>query len=116
VFPRVFRPGVITEFTRMRDGVEAPAKFSGAHVKRTDVAGRRRQVFTHDAAQDQQIAVDDSRSACGNRDLLRIAAQALAQIDTPRFSKTRYGLAGDGVNRVKKLAGHHEDPPIVALL
>src|SRR5450631_1104155 len=42
IFPRVFRPGVIAELSRPRDGVEGPAQGSGAHIECADISGGRR--------------------------------------------------------------------------
>jgi hypothetical protein len=40
VLPRAFRPGVVAELARVRDGVECPLLRAGVDVERTDVAGR----------------------------------------------------------------------------
>src|SRR5579862_2047035 len=43
VRPRIFRPGVVTVFIRMRNGMERPAKFARAYVVSAYVAWRRRE-------------------------------------------------------------------------
>src|SRR5215472_11189462 len=41
-FPGIFRPGVVTELARMRNGVERPAQLAAAHIVGADVTERRR--------------------------------------------------------------------------
>src|ERR1700675_2064150 len=58
-FPGVGRPSFVTKLAGMGDGVEGPAKFSGANVESANIAGRGGEGFGIAAADDEQVFVDD---------------------------------------------------------
>ena len=50
IFPGVLGPGIVAQFTKVRDSVKGPAKFSRTHVIGADVSGSGRQVLTDNTA------------------------------------------------------------------
>src|SRR3954470_9494578 len=56
--PRTWRPGVIPELPRMRNRMKAPAKFSGRHIIRSDVARRGRKHLRGRTAKNQEITIN----------------------------------------------------------
>ena len=59
--PGIFRPRIVAEFARMRDGMKSPSQFSGANVEGSNISRRGRMSFGIAAAHDNQIFVDNAR-------------------------------------------------------
>src|SRR5579864_6130074 len=115
VFPGVLGPGFIPEFAGMRNGVKAPANFSGADVERADVAGRTREILAHEAADDEQVAIDDAWGCGRNRNLTRIAPKSLAEIDAAGIPETGDGCAGLGIERIQIMPRDEENALILTV-
>src|SRR5580698_10276196 len=58
--PCIFGPGFVAGLSRMRDGVEAPGQFAGAHVEGADVSRWRGMRLRIAAADDDEVLVDDA--------------------------------------------------------
>ena len=100
LFPRILRPGLVPGFAGMRNRMKTPLEFAGPRVVRADVAGRRRQVFRHAPAKDQQVLVDDAGRGEDNGLACRIASEIAVEIDPAAIAERRYRLAGPGIERV----------------
>jgi hypothetical protein len=90
--------------------MKSPAKFAGADVEGTNVAGRSRKSFWIASANDDQVFEDDTWT--GENDGVgagRFAAEIFAKIDTTSVAKIGKGFAGGGVKRVKKIHYADED-------
>ncbi len=110
-FPGVGRPGVIAKFAGLRNGVKRPAKFAGADLEGTNVAGRSRKGFRIASADDNQVFEDDAGT--GENDGVgagRFAAEILAKVDATVVAEIGNGFARGGIERVKKIHHADEDP------
>src|ERR1700722_8781752 len=61
ILPGVFRPRVITELSRPRDGMEGPAQSPGTYIEGADVSGRRWMGFRACPANDDDILINAAR-------------------------------------------------------
>src|SRR5579863_7715708 len=104
-FPRVGRPGGVSEFARMRDGVKRPAKATGTNIESANVARRRRICLRIAATNNDQVLVNDAW--CGEGDRLKkiVSPQALPQIDSSLLAKRGNYLSGLRIERIKIV--HH---------
>src|SRR5947209_5443991 len=59
--PRLFRPCVITELSRMRNGVKGPHQLSCQHVESAQVTGRGAVLFACRRSQDQKLFENTAR-------------------------------------------------------
>jgi len=67
LFIRVFWPGIIAEFSRLRHGVEGPQQLAGDHVESPDMPGGGVAGFAYAGSDDEDIFIDDSRSTGRHR-------------------------------------------------
>ncbi len=116
VLPRVLRPGFVAQFAGMRDRVEDPAQPPGADVIGANVAGRGGQRFAHQAADDQQVPVDDTRCRQCHREIGRIAAQVFPQVDPAVVSERSHGTPGTRVQAPEPRAGSKVKTAVAARL
>src|SRR5882724_118155 len=109
-FPCVARPGVVTEFAGNRNSVKRPAKFAGADIEGTNVAGRSRKGFWIAAADNNQVFENEAGTGENNGvGAGRFAAKIFAKIDTAVIAKLRNGFAGGGIESVEKVHYADED-------
>src|SRR5580692_4307902 len=99
-FPGVRWPGVIPEFSRMRNGVEAPSKLSRAHIVGMDISGGGRKSLRHFSAHDNEVFINDSRRVQRNVVVSVVAAKILSQIDPAILTKRRNRLSRLRIERV----------------
>src|SRR5206468_12458973 len=87
MLPGILRPGFISELSGVWDGAKDPAQLAGAKIIGTNMAGSRRQFFTHDATDDEEIFVNYPGCGNGYRDFLEIAAEPFSEINPSSLSK-----------------------------
>ena len=107
------RPRVVSEFPRLRNGVEDPAQLAGVHVKRANVTGRSGQRLGNAAPENEEVFEDRARRAGAHAQPLGGLAQSLAQIDPALIAEGGHGLACFAVERPQKTAVRHEDAIVV---
>src|SRR5206468_2668761 len=66
VGPSVLRPSVVSEFARMRNGVEGPNQFSGVDVVGAKIAGSRAIILSGRGSEDHQVFENASRRSALN--------------------------------------------------
>src|ERR1700730_13095644 len=96
--PIVLRPGLISGFARMGDGVERPHQLAcveipGAHVHSRSVG----VVLLPLRPRDDQVAVDDSRSAHVIWRIRKFLSDPNSQVDNAFLAKSRNELPSLGV-------------------
>src|SRR4051794_22870878 len=80
--PGVLRPRLVTELAGMRDCVERPDELAAQDVVRAQIAGRIAVALARRGAEDDQVLENATGSAALDiADALRVAPEALAQID-----------------------------------
>src|ERR1039457_5425963 len=99
----------------MRDGVKAPANCPGTHVKSADVARRGWKILCHQPANDEKVAVDNSRTCGRDRDLVPIAAQTFPQIHAASGAESCDRQSGARIERVEPVPRDEKNPPIVSV-
>src|SRR5712691_2966017 len=117
VAPRVVAPGVVAEFTRLRDRAERPDLPAGARIERANVA--RRIVSVHEpiadtVAENDQVLVDDSRRRVGVVRLVDFPHEAAAQVDDAARPETLDRAPGGGVQTDQPIPAVHEEAKLVA--
>src|ERR671922_2424652 len=101
----------------MRDRMERPFLLPRVHVEGADVAGRRRQSFGHDRADDQKIAVEHTWRIHADAEHSRIAAfETLSQIYSAVVTELRQGLPRSCVERKQPVPRCEVDATVVAAL
>ena len=86
--PRIGRPGVVAEFTWMRDRVKGPHLFTCAHIKGAYVARGRTVSLVRSRPQNQEVLKYPAGSGgLDQGEGLGVAAETLFQIDTAARSK-----------------------------
>src|SRR5258708_5471334 len=98
--PIVLRPGFVTGFAGMRDGVERPSKLAGTEIEGADVHRRTvGVVFFALRAGDVEIAIDHARRADVIGGVGKILGDAGAEIDLAGVAESRDALSGFALNR-----------------
>src|SRR5581483_10160309 len=100
-------------FTRMRNGMEAPAQLPAANVISSDITRSGRQGFRIASANDEQVFVDDWRAGEGDRHGGRIAPEILAQVDAALIAEAGNRLSGIGIQFVNKVPAAADDASVV---
>ena len=108
--PRLGGPGIVSEFTRMRDRVETPAQRAGLDVVRPDVAGSAGERLGNGAPDDQQILEHDARRARAHREAQYGAPQPCAQIDPAAVPERTNRLPRRAVECVQPIAIVEDHP------
>src|SRR5581483_8513119 len=103
-------------FTRMRNGMEAPAQLPAANVISSDITRSGRQGFRIASANDEQAFVDDWRAGEGDRHGGRIAPEILAQVDAALIAEAGNRLSGIGIQFVNKVHDAADDASVVPML
>ncbi len=109
-FPGVTWPGFVAEFAKQRNGVERPAKLSGANIESANTAGRSGKCFWIASAEDDQVFKDDA--GAGENDGVgagRFAIEIFAEVDAAGVAEIGNGFAGGGIERVEKIHYADED-------
>src|SRR5216684_3855073 len=117
VAPRVVAPGVVAEFTRLRDWTERPDLLARARIERANVA--RRIVSVHEAiadavAENDQVLVDDRRRRVGVMRLVDLPHETAAHVDDAARPETLDRAPGGGVQTDQPIPAVHEDAKLVA--
>ena len=116
VFPGIRRPGVVAEFTGMRDGVEPPRLFAGDDVVRANVAGRREVALAGRGAEDDQVLEDLSRirrlDPCERRGIPRVA---LFEVDRAVRSEREDRLPGPRIDRLEVVVALEQQPAVLSI-
>src|SRR5260370_14749304 len=93
-FPPVGRPSLVSKFTGVRNSMECPAKFSGAHVVSSNVTRGSRQGFGIASAHDDQVFLDNAGARQAEGLLLRVPSQVPAAHDLSFSCNSSDGLSG----------------------
>jgi hypothetical protein len=119
IFPGVRGPGVVAEFTGLRDSVKAPAQRAGANVEGADIAWRGGVGFRIAATDDDEVLVDDAGSGEGDGLLLEfgveVIAKAFAEIEAAIVGKVGNGFARRCVEGVEEVEDAGEDARTLAV-
>src|SRR3954463_2985657 len=113
-FPRVGRPCLVPELSRMRYSVKRPANLSGVHVESANVSGRRTFLFTDADALNQQIFEDHTGARGDNVGIVDVAAETSGEIYPARIAERGHRLARGSIQRVEPTSSRKENPPLDA--
>src|SRR5262245_19981336 len=122
--PRSFFPGVVAEFTRLRNRVELPDLFAGADIERAHETFRVRAVaiaeaFEHRRADDHHVVDDGGCRVQADFTLLEIDLFVFAdddadlQVDDAVLTERRDWLAGLRIELDETIAGGDVDDAFV---
>src|SRR5438270_10921294 len=98
----------------MRNGVEAPAQRTRAHIECPDISGRRRMRLRLATTEHDQVFINDPRCGECDRALAVIPAMILPQIDAAVFTEARDGVAVAWVECVETTCDAREQPHLSA--
>ena len=107
-------PGLVAEFSGVRDRMKCPANRSAAHVVRAYVPRRRAFVFADARALNEKIAVDGTRRRRDEVGIADVAGQAGAEVYGSGVTEGGNGVTGARVERVQPASRGKEDSSIVA--
>src|SRR5206468_9496414 len=110
VFVGIFGPGIVSGFTRPRNGVEDPRKLAGPDIECADVTGRCEVTLAREASYDDQVLEDSARSPRSERD--RSAINTRLQIQFPVIGEAIDQVAGCGVDGVHEAASVYKNPTV----
>src|SRR5271156_2364170 len=117
VLPGILRPGVVTKFAGVGNGMKDPDHLPAEHVIGTNIARRGSVLFPSGRTQNQEILKDPSWAAGLNGpNRLRITTQALPQIGTAMVAERIHQLAGARVQRMEHVVGGVEEAAVAAIL
>ena len=108
-FLGIGRPGVVAELAGMRNGVERPAHFAGAHVEGADIAGRRGQRLGISPAGDEHVFINHDGAGQRNERIGIFSAQIVAEIDAAVCAKARDRFSRGRVQRIDEIHDADDD-------
>src|SRR5919108_1095591 len=114
--PRLFRPSVVAELTRVWNGVKEPAKLAGPHAVGANISRRCRERLRIAPANNHKIFVNDSWAREVNGLCFSgVPPQVFAQIDAALLAKGCDWLSRRRVQRVQKVQDPNQNPAASAV-
>src|SRR5277367_2470658 len=111
--PCILGPSVVTQFSRMRDGVKLPDQIPTAHVVGTNIPGRRKIAFTGGRSDDNQVFENLAGRTALNHPYFRIfPTQTLAQIYVTTRPKGLDGFSSRGIDLLQLLVQRKNESAI----
>src|SRR5690606_17938949 len=103
--PGVLGPGFVAGLAGVRNGVELPLQLAGTCVEGANVAGTRGQAFRDDAAEDEQVSMDDAGCVDGDAERPQGTVEAFTKIDEAALAEGGVGLSCCRVERIETMLG-----------